>query len=75
MEPEERLHCTPRRPVRVKRVDEVSSMHEMFMHCLPAFGGAYLRRIYTILDEAIGRGCPLTVSIAGLAGGFFFPDC
>jgi deoxyhypusine synthase len=37
----------------------------MFIHCLPAFGGAYLRRIYTILDEAIARGCPLTVSIAG----------
>jgi len=35
------------------------------MNCLPAFGGAYLRRIYTILDRAIGMGCPLTLSIAG----------
>jgi deoxyhypusine synthase len=40
-------------------------MHELFTHCLPAFGGAFLRRIYTILDRAIGMGCPLTVSIAG----------
>jgi deoxyhypusine synthase len=40
-------------------------MHELFMHCFPAFGGAYLRRIYSILDRAIGMGCPLTVSIAG----------
>ncbi|MDZ4800782.1 MAG: deoxyhypusine synthase family protein [Bryobacteraceae bacterium] len=40
-------------------------MHELFTHCLPAFGGAFLRRIYSILDTAIGMGCPLTVSIAG----------
>ena len=59
------MHCAPRRTVKVRRVDEVGSLHEVFLHCLPAFGGAYLRRIYTILDEAIGRGCPLTVSIAG----------
>jgi deoxyhypusine synthase len=37
----------------------------VFTHCLPAFGGAYFRRIYSILDRAIGMGCPLTVSIAG----------
>jgi deoxyhypusine synthase len=51
--------------VRVKRVDEVTTFDELFRHCLPAFGGAYLRRIYTILDRAIGAGCPLTMSIAG----------
>lgn len=54
-----------RRPVRVKRVDETASLGDLFEHCLPAFGGAYLRRIYTILDRAIGMGCPLTMSIAG----------
>jgi deoxyhypusine synthase len=54
-----------RRQVRVKRVDECPTLHDIFTHCLPAFGGAYLRRIYTILDRAIGMGCPLTVSIAG----------
>lgn len=58
-------HGGARRPVRVKRVDECGSLHELFLHCLPAFGGAYLRRIYTILDRAIGMGCPLTLSIAG----------
>ncbi len=56
---------TPKRPVRVRPVDECNSLDEIFRHCLPAFGGAYLRRIYTILDHAIGRGCPLTLSIAG----------
>ncbi len=53
------------RAVKVRRVDEVNSLHELFTHCLPAFGGAYLRRVYSILDTAIGMGCPLTLSIAG----------
>ena len=55
----------PRVPVKVKRVDECPTLHDVFTHCLPAFGGAYFRRIYSILDRAIGMGCPLTVSIAG----------
>ncbi len=56
---------TDKRTVVTKRVDECDSMHEVFMHCLPAFGGAFLRRVYTILDTAIGMGCPFTLSIAG----------
>ncbi|QOY87989.1 deoxyhypusine synthase family protein [Paludibaculum fermentans] len=51
--------------MRTKRVDEVQSLHELIQHCLPAFGGAYFRRIYSILDTAIGMGCPLTMAIAG----------
>lgn len=54
-----------RRYVRVRRVDECDTLDELFTHCLPAFGGAYLRRIYQILDRAIGEGCPLTLSISG----------
>jgi len=54
-----------RKTVRTRRVDEVHSLDELMRHCLPAFGGAYLRRIYSILDTAIGMGCPLTVSVAG----------
>jgi len=54
-----------RRAVHVRRVDECSTLDEVFTHCLPAFGGAFLRRVYKILDNAIGMGCPLTVSIAG----------
>jgi deoxyhypusine synthase len=53
------------RAVRVRRVDECQSLDEIFRHCLPAFGGAFLRRVYTILDTAIGAGCPLTLSISG----------
>ena len=46
-------------------MDECATLDELFRHCLPAFGGAFLRRIYTILDQAIGRGCPITLSVAG----------
>src|SRR5438270_10300481 len=55
----------PKRTVQVRRVDECKSLDELFRHCLPAFGGAFLRRIYTILDQAIGMACPVTLSIAG----------
>jgi deoxyhypusine synthase len=54
-----------RRTVRVRRVDQCDSLAEVIDNCLPAFGGAYLRRIYQILDRAIGLGCPITLSIAG----------
>jgi len=54
-----------RRTVVTRRVDECHSLDELFRFCLPAFGGAFLRRVYSILDHAIGMGCPLTLSIAG----------
>lgn len=66
MSTEERLPCAmERRYVHVKRVDECEDLNDLFLNCLPAFGGAFLRRIYAILDRAIGMGCPLTISIAG----------
>jgi deoxyhypusine synthase len=51
--------------VRVRRVDECQTMDELIRHAFPAFGGAFLRRIYTILDRAIGMGCPLTMAVSG----------
>jgi deoxyhypusine synthase len=54
-----------RKRVDVARVDECETLHDLFTRCLPAFGGAYLRRVYGILDRAIGAGCPLTLAIAG----------
>lgn len=51
--------------MQVRRVDECETLDDLFRSCLPAFGGGFLRRIYTILDEAIGAGCPLTLAIAG----------
>jgi len=46
-------------------VDACDTLDELIRHCFPAFGGAFLRRIYTILDHAIGSGCPLTLAISG----------
>ncbi len=54
-----------RRTVQVRPVDQCVTLDDIFRHCLPAFGGAYLRRIYTILDRAIGMGCPITMAVAG----------
>jgi deoxyhypusine synthase len=59
------IDLNSRRHVHVKRVDECQTLDEIFNSCLPAFGGAYLRRVYNILDAAIGAGCPLTLAIAG----------
>jgi len=63
--PTETDHARARRYVHVRRVDECDTLDELFTHCLPAFGGAYLRRIYQILDRAIGMGCPLTLAVSG----------
>lgn len=57
------MHDRPQ--VNVRRVDECDTLDELLTHCFPAFGGAFLRRVYTILDRAIGLGCPLTVSVSG----------
>jgi deoxyhypusine synthase len=55
----------PNQRVEVRRVDQVDTLDELFRHCFPAFGGGFLRRVYTILDRAIGLGCPLTLSVSG----------
>jgi len=59
------VHLQSKRRVDVRRVDECGTLDEIFRSCLPAFGGAYLRRVYSLLDQAIGAGCPLTLAIAG----------
>ena len=46
-------------------VNEVRGLDELFENSLPAFGGAYLRRLWCLLDEAIGRGVPMTLAVAG----------
>ena len=36
-------HMPHRRAVKVRRVDECETLDDIFRHCLPAFGGAFLR--------------------------------
>jgi len=40
-------------------------LDEIFEDSLPAFGGSDLRRVWLLLDEAIGRGVPLALSVSG----------
>lgn len=48
-----------------RSVEEVAELDHLLAECLPSFGGGYLRRAWTLLDEAIGRGVPMTVAVAG----------
>ena len=51
--------------LRTRSILEVESLAELLSECLPSFGGGYLRRIWTLLDEAIGKGLPMTLSVSG----------
>jgi deoxyhypusine synthase len=48
-----------------RSVAEAASLDEIFEQSLPAFGGAFLRRLWTLLDEVVGKGLPLTMSVSG----------
>ena len=51
--------------VQVTPVTKIRNPEQLLLECMPAFGGAYVRRIFSILDLAIGRGIPLIVAVAG----------
>lgn len=53
------------RELASRPVTEVSTLDELLEQSLPSFGGGYLRRVWTLLDEAIGKGLPMTISVAG----------
>jgi deoxyhypusine synthase len=46
-------------------VTEAAHLDELLEGSLPSFGGGFLRRIWQLLDEAVGRGVPMTLSVAG----------
>jgi len=46
-------------------VTEARDLERLFEDSLPAFGGAYLRRVWRLLDEAIGRGIPMSLAVSG----------
>jgi len=51
--------------LRHRSVLESKHLDHLFERSFPSFGGAFLRRVWTLLDEAIGRGIPMTLSISG----------
>jgi deoxyhypusine synthase len=48
-----------------RSVTEVEGLDELLEFSLPSFGGAYLRRLWVLLDEAVGQGLPMTLSVSG----------
>jgi deoxyhypusine synthase len=65
---DERSSCpasADKRELVTRPVHEIESLDGVFESALPAFGAAYLRRVWTLLDEAVGKGLPMTISISG----------
>ncbi len=52
-------------PLVHRSVAEVNGLDRLLESCLPSFGGGYLRRVFALLDEAIGKGVPMTLAVAG----------
>ncbi len=52
-------------PVEVWPVTRARTPEDIFRHCMPLFGAAFLRRIFLILDKAIGLGLPIILPMAG----------
>ena len=55
----------PREELVTRSVADAEGLDAVFEDSLPAFGGSDLRRVWQLLDEAIGRGIPLSLSISG----------
>jgi deoxyhypusine synthase len=53
------------RAVTGKPVTQCQNLNEVFSASLPAFGGAYLRRVYEAMNQVIEKRIPLVVTCAG----------
>ncbi len=58
-------HRVPPDELVTRSVTEAEGLEGIFEDSLPAFGGSDVRRVWQLLDQAIGRGIPLALSIAG----------
>jgi len=52
-------------PITGKPVSECGDLDDIFTHCLPAFGGAYLQKFYQILRKVLVQQIPLVITVAG----------
>ncbi|MSR61012.1 MAG: hypothetical protein EXS08_01010 [Planctomycetes bacterium] len=48
-----------------RSVEEAEGLDQLFENSLPAFGGSDVRRVWQLLDEAIGKGVPMSLAISG----------
>jgi len=46
-------------------VDGAETLDQLLEESFPSFGGGYLRRLWTLLDEAVGKGLPMTLAVSG----------
>ncbi len=60
-----RSHPDSRRPLVHRPVHETDTLEAFLEGAHPAFGGGFLRRVWELLDEAVGRGVPMSLSVAG----------
>ncbi|MDG1050518.1 MAG: deoxyhypusine synthase family protein [Planctomycetota bacterium] len=44
---------------------EVRHLDHLIENAFPSFGGGYIRRVWGLLDRAIGEGVPMTLAVAG----------
>jgi len=54
-----------RRELATRPVTEATTLDALLENSLPSFGGGYLRRLWVLLDEAVGRGVPMSLAVAG----------
>lgn len=54
-----------RRDLVAEPVTASRDLDRLFERSFPSFGGAFLRRIWELLDSAIGSGVPMTLSVSG----------
>ena len=48
-----------------RSVEEAEGLDRLFEDSLPAFGGSDVRRVWQLLDEAIGKGIPMSLAVSG----------
>jgi len=55
----------PNEELVTRSVESAEGLDQLFENSLPAFGGSDVRRVWQLLDQAIGRGVPMSLAISG----------
>ena len=57
--------CRQGQPLAHRPVTELRHLDHLLEGAFPSFGGGYMRRVWDLLDRAIGEGVPMTLAVAG----------
>jgi deoxyhypusine synthase len=55
----------PSEELVTRSVEAAEGLERIFEDSLPAFGGSDVRRVWQLLDEAIGKGIPMSLAVSG----------